>query len=311
MTRWTAVCMALFVTFLWATSYILNKWAFAEGIGPLTLAGMRYALAAVTLGIVRLATGARQGAPAPDSVKLSLWQYAALGLAGYVVAQGLQYVGQYWVTPTQAGMALSVGNSLLVLLIGWVWLAERPGFTQGVGMAAAFLGAGLYYFPWSLESRNLFGLAMLLLSGLGYAAQLTANRALLQRNAATPLDLVFYPMAAGAAGMLILGLALEPLPPFTLRLVGLLLWLGPVNGALAFFLWTYSQRALQAFESSTLNNTMLLQIAVMDALVFGRALGLRQLIALVLVGAGITTVQIAARKTAAGSHPFPRRKHNM
>lgn len=53
MPRWIAVALALFVTFLWSTSYILNKWAFAEGIGPLTLAGARYALAALTLLLVR------------------------------------------------------------------------------------------------------------------------------------------------------------------------------------------------------------------------------------------------------------------
>lgn len=42
MPRWIAVCPALFVTLLWSTSYILNKWAFAEGIGPVTLAGLRH-----------------------------------------------------------------------------------------------------------------------------------------------------------------------------------------------------------------------------------------------------------------------------
>lgn len=293
MKRWIAVCTALFVTFLWSTSYILNKWAFAEGIGPLTLAGFRYSLAALTLGTVGLLRRRPAGAKAPG---LSVWQFAGLGVAGYLVAQGFQYIGQYYVTPTQSGMVLAVGNSLLVLIIGMAWLKERPGALQGLGIGAAMAGAALYYYPWHLEPRNVAGIAMLLISGLGYATQLTANRSLLARKAAEPLDLVLYPMIVGAIGMLLLGLTLEPLPHLSANLVGILLWLGPVNGALAFFLWTASQRALQAFESSMLNNTMLLQIALMDAAFFSRSLDLRAIGALVVVGGGIMLVQLAARR---------------
>lgn len=101
MQRWMAVALALFVTFLWSTSYILNKWAFAEGIGPLTLAGLRYGLAACTLGVVRIISRDAATGPRPSWAVL-----AGLGIAGYLVAQGGQYVGQYYVTPTQASMVL-------------------------------------------------------------------------------------------------------------------------------------------------------------------------------------------------------------
>jgi len=293
MKRWTAISLALFVTFLWSTSYILNKWAFAEGVGPLTLAGLRYSLAAITLALARLL----QRRPAAGSTpRLSLWHYAGLGLAGYLVAQGMQYVGQYYVTPTQSGMMLSVGNTSLVLLISILWLREMPTGRQWLGIGTALAGVSAYYWPFTFTGENLIGIGFLLISGLGYAVQLTANRRLLAREAASPLDLVLYPMIVGAVAMLALGLGLEGLPPFTWRLAGLLLWLGPVNGALAFFLWTYSQRELRAFESSTLNNTMLLQIAALDLLLLGRSLELRQLAALVLVGVGILSVQTARRQ---------------
>lgn len=303
--RWGAVLLALFVTFLWSTSYILNKWAFAEGIGPMTLAGFRYALAALTLGLVRLWLNRRQqtevaaaAAPAelaPSRPRLPLWQFAALGLSGYLVAQGVQYLGQYYVTPTQASMVLSVGNTLQVLLIGFLWLRELPGRLQWAGIMLAIAGVGIYYYPWDLGAQNLAGILFILFSGTGYAVQLTANRSLLSRKAAEPLDLVLYPMLIGAVGMVALGLALEPWPVFTPKLAGLLLWLGPVNGALAFFLWTYSQRFLQAFESSVLNNTMLLQISAMDVLLLSRQIDLKGVIGLICAGVGILTVQLARR----------------
>ena len=198
-------------------------------------------------------------------------------------------------------MVLSVGNTLLVLAVGAAWLGEAPGIRQGAGIALALAGVLLYYFPWSLGPDNLLGIGMILLSGLGYAVQLAANRRLLNRHAAQPLDLVLIPMAVGAAGMLVLGALLEPWPTFTPRLLGLLLWLGPFNGALAFLLWTHSQKALQAFESSMLNNTMLLQIAAMDTLFLGRQFEGKALAGLVAAGVGIFIVQTAARRMQAAA----------
>ncbi|HYF92162.1 MAG TPA: DMT family transporter [Symbiobacteriaceae bacterium] len=290
MPRWVAVVAALFVTFLWSTSYILNKWAFAEGIQPFTLAGLRYLVAACTLAMVRRPGGARTALP--------WWQYAALGVAGYLVAQGFQYVGQYHVTPTQSGLILNVGNTLLVLAVGLIWLGERPGARQWLGLVISLGGVCLFYWPLQLEAGNLLGIGMLLLSGAGYAAQLTANRALLSRKAADPLSLVLYPMATGAAGMIALAILLEPWPAFSWKLAAILLWLGVVNGALAFFLWTWSQKALQAFESSVLNNTMLLQVVTLDVLLLGRQVGVKQAAGLMLAGLGILAVQAAARRGA-------------
>ncbi|HYG57462.1 MAG TPA: DMT family transporter, partial [Symbiobacteriaceae bacterium] len=168
MPRWMAVCTALFVTVLWSTSYILNKWAFAAGIGPFTLAGLRYAIAALALFTVR-GTGRR--------VEPGLLpRYLGLGVAGYLVAQGFQYVGQYHVTPTQSGMVLSVGNTLMVLAAGFLWLRERPGALQGLGIALSVSGVSLFYYPFRLEGGTWLGIGMLALSGTGYAVQLTANR---------------------------------------------------------------------------------------------------------------------------------------
>jgi len=296
MRRWVAVCVALFVTFLWSTSYILNKWAFADGIGPMTLAGLRYSLAAITLGIAKLATR-RQATEAtrPPTV----WQFAGLGIAGYLVAQGFQYVGQYFVTPTQTNMVLAVGNTSLVLLAGAIWLGELPSTRQGWGIGLALSGIVLYNWGFRLQPGNLAGIGMLLLSGIGYAIQTTASRSLLGRKATTPLDLTLYPMAVGGAGMLILGLSLETLPVFSLKLLGLLLWLAVLNAALGFFLWNIALRSLQAFEISILANTMLLQTALMDVLLLGRSIDARKLTALAMVTAGILTVQTAKRKLKA------------
>ena len=47
-----ALPAAILVTLLWAGSYIVNKIAFAEGIAPLTLSGLRYTLGGLLLAVV-------------------------------------------------------------------------------------------------------------------------------------------------------------------------------------------------------------------------------------------------------------------
>ena len=50
--RLLAILQAVFVTFLWSTSWILIKWNIDE-IPPLTFAGLRYSLAFVFLAVYR------------------------------------------------------------------------------------------------------------------------------------------------------------------------------------------------------------------------------------------------------------------
>jgi drug/metabolite transporter (DMT)-like permease len=114
-----ALIMAVITTVLWSGSYILNKLAFQGGIGPLTLSGLRYLLASLLL--FSFGKGKKQ----KESKSLSPFMIILLGLLGYAVAQGLQYVGQSYLTPTQSSLMLSVGNTTLVLLIDMLWLKEN------------------------------------------------------------------------------------------------------------------------------------------------------------------------------------------
>ncbi len=72
--------------------------------------------------------------------------------------------------------------------------------------------------------------------------------------------------------MLVLGLVIEGWPAISLRSWAVILWLAVVNSALAFTLWNRSLAVLSAAsESSVINNTMLIQIAVLAWAFLGRA----------------------------------------
>jgi drug/metabolite transporter (DMT)-like permease len=83
------VALALFVVFLWATSWVLIKIGLRE-IPALTFAGMRYALASLALlGAVHIS----RGATALRSIPASGWRkLALLGILLYAVTQGAVFL---------------------------------------------------------------------------------------------------------------------------------------------------------------------------------------------------------------------------
>ncbi|WP_159887351.1 DMT family transporter [Paenibacillus puerhi] len=300
-----AALAAIFVTLLWSSSYVLNQYAFAEGIGPFTLAGLRYALAAAAMitgwQVTRLrkrreseaSAGSEKPAAARNKKAITWKQYALLGLTGFMMAQGLQYAGQTMITPTQTSMILSIGNTLFLIVLDALWLRELRSRWALAAIFIAMTGVVFYHYPWNAEQGSPLGVSLVLLSCLGYAVHTLLCRFLLTRTDASPSELVRKPMLIGAIGMLLTGLWLEGMPELSGKLLLLLLWLGPVNGALASLLWAWSQRQLRAYESSLINNLMLLEVAALDIWMLGRSITPLQAAALGVVGIAILATQAA------------------
>ncbi|SEK60797.1 DMT family transporter [Paenibacillus sp. OK003] len=290
---------AVLVTLLWSTSYILNKIAFQDAIGPFTLAGLRYTVSTIILVLVRLILVHRNNiAPEMDiqkergRIKLRPYYIIVLGVTGYIMAQGLQYAGQMLITPTQTSMVLSVGNTAALIILDVFWLRELRGRSSFLGILVAMAGVVVFYFPWDFGGGHFSGIVLILASCAGYAIHLALTRHLLKNGKASLGDLVLMPMAIGAFGMLVIGLIFEGLPSFSWPLVGIILWLGIINGSFAFSLWTWSQKHLRAYENSLINNLMLLEVAVLDVLILHRNLSVVEVFGLLMVGLAVVFVQI-------------------
>jgi drug/metabolite transporter (DMT)-like permease len=65
-----------------------------------------------------------------------------------------------------------------------------------------------------------------------------------------------------------------------------------VNTAFAFTLWNHTLRTLSATQSSIINSTMLVQIAVLAWLFLGERLSGQEGIGMVLAGIGAMIVQL-------------------
>jgi len=287
--------LALFVTFLWSTSWILIKWGLQE-IPPLTFAGLRYGIAFAVLlpGLWRRRAEVRTLSPGQ-------WvQLAALGLLFYTLAQGGQFLTLTHLDAIPFSLVLSF-TPLLVALAGTIVLKEVPSRLQWIGVVLVLGGAAIYF----LRSGALRG------AGLGFALAgmtLCANSAtsLLGRfvnrsRVASPLVVTTVSMGVGASCLLGVGIGTQGLPALTLRSWGLILWLAVVNTALAFTVWNSTMRTLSATESSVINNTMLIQVAVLAWVFLGERLGAIEILGLAIVAGGTVLVQLRRRADAGRS----------
>ena len=68
-------------------------------------------------------------------------------------------------------------------------------------------------------------------------------------------------------------------------------WLAVVNTAFAFTLWNRTLRRLSATESSLINNTMLVQVALLGWLALGESLSVLEIVGLFVVLAGTLLFQ--------------------
>jgi drug/metabolite transporter (DMT)-like permease len=290
-----AVLQALLVTFLWSTSWVLIKIGLDDlDLRPLSFAGLRYALAAAILLPFGIRAMRRAHATAPFSGGLA-WRVAIYGLLFVAVAQGAQFAALA-VLPATAVSLILASIPMWVAIVALLEGAERPTAAQLSGIGMLTVGALLYFGPFEIEAGAVIGLA-----AAGVCAAAATASSVMGRNLARdvigrlggPIGLTASSMAVGAVILLAIGLALEGWP--RLDLVGWLIvgWLALVNTAFAFTLWNHTLRTLTAVESSVVNNTMTIQIAVLAIVFLGERLGPLQLVGLLLAAVGAAVVQLA------------------
>jgi len=279
-----ALAVAVFTTLLWSGSYIVNKVAFAQGIGPLTLSGMRYTIGGLVLMLV-----IRQEAGKRLPMKLGLLQ----GLICYLIGQGFQYIGQSMTNPTMASLILNSGLVLVIVAVDRIRLHEAPGKSLYWKTALLIAGMAAYYYPWNgSDPVPLEAWLVLALAAFGAGMNVALNRLRFiqgyERRSVTTL-----PMFFGGLMMLGIGFASEAFPAFTLQLVLCVAYLALISGAMGFGLWVWTQQTLTAVESGAINNMMIIEIAMMDVLFFGRALGTFQWVGILCVFWGINMLQMS------------------
>jgi drug/metabolite transporter (DMT)-like permease len=296
----TAVFQALLVTFLWSTSWVLIKIGLAD-IPALTFAGLRYSLAFLILVPFLLR-------PANlDSVrKLSRCDWISLvglGLLFYAATQGAIFLGLTYLPAMTVSLLLNF-TSIVVALLGLAILSERPVGHQWLGVGLSFIGGLLYFHPVVLPASGLLGFIIVIFGVLANAASAVLGRYVNRSGAIRPFTVTLVSMGCGSIILLTSGLLVQGLPRLSALNWAIIAWLAAVNTAFAFTLWNHTLRTLSAMESSIINNTMMIQIAILVWIFLGERLSWQEGIGLGIAAVGTLLVQLKpsseARQVSAG-----------
>jgi drug/metabolite transporter (DMT)-like permease len=291
--RVKAIVIALVVTTIWATSWILIKIGLKD-IPALTFAGLRYSLATLFLLPFLLRKSVR--AEVKTLSRNSWIKLIVMGVVLYALAQGGQFLGLSFLPSVTVGLVLNL-CSLFVAFLAYAVIKEKPTWLQWLGVLLNLGGILIYFSPFGGFQGNLLGWFF---AGLSLAANVVGTvlgRNINKGGRINPIITTTVSMGIGAFLMLGVGILWQGLPPLSLQSIGIIILLSSINTALCFTLWNYTQQTLTATESSIINNTMLVQIAVLAWIFLGEKQSTNGIIGLILVTIGAVIVQIKVNKS--------------
>jgi drug/metabolite transporter (DMT)-like permease len=301
--RITTALKALFIVFLWATSWVFIKIGL-EDIPALTFAGIRYSLAFICLiPVVFLTQGAK---PFLEVSKRDWSHLLVLGFLLYSVTQGAMFLALAYLPAVTVNLLWSF-SSITVALMGIIWLAEQPSQFQWIGLGLALLGAVIYFIPVMLHTSQVIGVVVSLVGILANAGATIFGRNINRAGNISPVIVTFISMGFGSIALLIAGISLQGFPNLSIQSWAIIGWLAIVNTAFAFTVWNHTLRTLSAMESSIINGTMLIWIPLLAIIFLGESITGKELIGLVVAGVGTLIVQL--RNPSILSKAFGRKSH--
>ncbi len=284
-----AVWLALLVTVLWSSSWVLIRWGLEdEGLPPLTFAALRYGLAASVLVVWVILREGRRRHDYQVGHGLVL-RLVLLGLVWYALTQGAIFVALDRQPAATTSLVLAM-TPLLVAGAAGLTLAELPTRPQIIGVVLVAVGA-LIFFGGGLGA-TLLGMAAAIVALAANVIAALLGRSVNREGSVPALVITAGSMAVGAGALLAIAIGMDGVPQVSLLGWLIIAWLAVVNTALAFTLWNLSLQRLTAVESASINNTMLVQIALLAWVFLGEAPGPFGLLGIALVSGGVYLVQV-------------------
>ena len=289
----TAILQAVFITFLWSTSWILIKFGLRNDLPALSFAGLRYFTAFLCLTVVVIANP-KERANLKNLSRTDWGWLALLGLIVITLTQGAQFISLAYLPAAMVSLILNT-TPVLVGLSGIFLLKETPSRQQWLGIAVTSVGIGIYFLPVSLSGVIAFGIVASMVTMLGNTASSLLGRKVNLQNHLSPLIVTFVSMGIGSTILLVIGVATQGIGHPSLGDWGIIAWLAIVNTAFAFTVWNHTMQTLTAVESSIINSLMMPQIAILAFFFLGETLTAKEILGLILVGAGVLVVQLRKR----------------
>ncbi|TXT54101.1 MAG: conserved membrane protein of unknown function [Candidatus Thorarchaeota archaeon] len=291
--HYIAVGLAIFVTILWSSSWVIIKYGLQE-IPPLAFSGLRYALASLILLCVILV---RPEMRAHTRFQGRKW-WGRLFLYGTIfvtITQGAQFLGLALLPAVTVSMLLNL-TPIVVLIMGVFLLHEIPNKKQVGWILIGVSGALLYFWPVILPATQTIGVLIVICGVIANALSSILGRSINREMTTPPVVVTGISMAFGSTLLLISSIILEgyvQLSPFSWFLI---IWLSVVNTAIAFTIWNKAMQFLRAIDISIINGTMLPQIVVLSMIFLDEIPDFTDWVALVMVVFSVLFLQLNQAK---------------
>lgn len=289
-----AILLNLLVTFLWSTSWILIRLGLHD-IPPLTYAALRYSLATLVLLPFVFRKGVKEQLQGVDRKTWIL--IILLAMCTYPLAQSGQYLALDRLPTVTVSLVLNMSPIVVTILGIWL-LKETPFWRQYIGIAVSLLGIFIFFYPPQFPASAGWGFLAAGLCLFSTAVAAICGRFLNRDKALPAVTLTAVTLCLGAPILLGIALISEGLPHLNWTVIGYIIWLAVVNTAIAFTLWNHALRTLSAMESSIINNTMTIQIALMAWIFLGEGLRPLQVIGIGIAITGSVLVQLRRKNPA-------------
>jgi len=287
-----AILFALIVTFLWSTSFVIIKIGLDE-LPPLTFAGLRYTIAFLCLLPFAFT---KSNSSVIKSLRTRDWlNLILLGFLFYAFTQGTQFIGLSLLPAVTVSLWLNF-TPLIVAVMAIFLINEFPTKLQWFGVFLFILGIFTYFFPVALSINQESGLIVMTIGVVANSGSAVLGRNINREARINPIVVTVISMGIGSIVLLISGILIHGLPVISFQNVLYLLWLAVINTALAFTIWNFTLRTLSAMESSIINGTMLIQIAVLAWIFLGEAISFQEGIGMLIAALGALLVQLRIKK---------------
>ncbi|OGO74386.1 MAG: hypothetical protein A3K41_13260 [Chloroflexi bacterium RIFOXYD12_FULL_57_15] len=291
--RATAILQAVFITFLWSTSWILIKFGLRNSLPALSFAGLRYFTAFLCL-IPIVLSNSKERAILKNLSRADWGWLALLGLVVITLTQGAQFLSLAYLPAAMVSLVLNT-TSVVVGVAGIYLLKESPSRLQWFGIAVTVFGVGVYFLPISITGVLGLGLLAAVSTMLGNAASSLLGRKINLQEHLSPLVVTFVSMGVGSVVLLVIGVMTQGMGILTTTDWMIIAWLAVVNTAFAFTVWNHTMQTLSAVESTIINSLMMPQIAILAYFFLGETLTVKEIVGLILVGVGVLVVQLRKR----------------
>ena len=279
----------LLASVIWGSSFVGVKVAL-DHAGPLTIAALRYSIAAVLL--IPFINWRRLF---HSRMSPGLWgRFIAIGLSQYTIGNAALFLALRMVPATSGSLALSL-CPIPVWAFGVLVLRERPNMLQVVGTVAA-IGGSLLFFRAGLVPIPAAAIGLLTVAILSFAVLPVLGRKLSKARVLGTGAITGVPLAIGGGVLIVIALIVEGVPYLPASTWAIILGLAVVNTVGGYLLFNHALQQMRAGEANVLLSLTPLSTAVIAWGAFGERLTTLQLCAVAIVIGGTALAQRRVRQ---------------